>query len=563
MRLFSALFVIALLLVPAVSAKQGTIKLLALVENEENSTGTLADLSLETGPGMGRVFLDTFPLTKIATQVSLRFAQQVACSELDKDCSGTDFFFAIRASPGIVGGPSAGAAAAVLAAAMVDGRTLDPGVAITGTINSGGLIGPVGGLKYKLEAAAKGGLRTVLIPSGTSNVNEENVTVDLIKLGETMNLSVIEVATLDQALVYFTGSAIHRDVPEFVIDPAYASRMKQVAQDLCGRTPTLGGDDEDITNLSYTADTYFAAGEYYAAASYCFRANLAARRDALLEDEPGFDEFQDRIASTLLEVLRLDGETSRRNLTTVTDLQTFMLVKERLQEAAESLNRLALVEEVSAGALSELAYAEERAYSATTWSGFFGLDGAHVTIDNETLQRSCLSKLGEAEERYNYVQSFFPGSLKDTRKKLDRAQRDARNGLFVTCLHQAAQSKAEADIVLSVTGVDESRVQDIIGVKLDATARSLARAQSKDIFPLIGYSYYEYAKALRTEDEYSSLLFAEYANEMSGLDIYFPKQKKRFAIPEIPASIVAAFVLGMLLGAAIISLGRRRSSKRR
>lgn len=563
MRLLGILVVIALLIVPAAYAKQGTIKLLALVENEDNSTGTLADLSLEIGPGMGRVFLETFPLTKIATQVSLRFAQQVACSELDADCSGKDFFFTIRAAPGIVGGPSAGASAAVLAAAMVDGRTLDPNVVITGTINSGGLIGPVGGLQHKLEAAAKGGMTTMLIPAGTSIVKEDNSTVDLVALGKTLNVSVIEVATLDQALIHFTGSAIHRDTPEFIIDPAYASRMKIVAQDLCGRTPTLGGDDEDIANLSSSADTYFAAGEYYAAASYCFRANLAARRDFLLENELNLEEFQDRVAATLIDVLRLDGETSRQNLTTVTDLQTFMLVKERLLEATESLNKLALIEEVSAGALAELAYAEERAYSATTWSGFFGLDGAQVAIDNETLQRSCLSKLGEADERYNYVQSFFPGSLKDTRKKLDRAQQDAQKGLFVTCLHQAAQAKAEADIVLSVTGVEESRVQDIIGVKLDATSRALARAQSKNIFPLIGYSYYEYAKALRTEDAYSSLLFAEYASEMSGLDIYFPKQQRSLGIPEIPASIVAAFVLGMLLGAAIISLSRRRAGRRR
>jgi len=514
MKLVGVLILAAILLAPSVLADYGSVKLLALIQgDDEDDTGTLADLELETRSGHERVFLETFPLTKIATQISMRFAQQIACSELDADCSGKDFFFTIRASPGIVGGPSAGAAAAVLTASLVDNRDLDPAVGITGTINSGGLIGPVGGLKQKIEAAADGGLEKVLIPRGTSLAKEDNSTIDLVAYGNELGIEIVEVATLDEALAHFTGEGIYRTENSFVIDKTYAETMKAVAVDLCTRSQEFN-QNEEMINLSTTADTFFAQGEYYSAASYCFRLNIIGRRMEISEKDWTVDEFQTEVAETLTESLLLDSKTERQEIRTVTDLQTYMLVKERIIETQDALGKLN-VDRVTNGSKRELAYAQERLHSAKTWTNFFGtISGENTNLNNETLQRSCQSKLGEAEERYNYVQTFFPNSLQETRKTLDKAEHNLLNGEYVLCLHQAAKSKSEADVLLSVTGVDDDRVQEIIDTKLQSTERALARAQSKDIFPLIGYSYYEYSQALRKEDPYSALLFAEYANEM-------------------------------------------------
>jgi len=122
---------------------------------------------------------------------------------------------------------------------------------------------------------------------------------------------------------------------------------------------------------------------------------------------------------------------------------------------------------------------------------------------------------------------------------------------------------------LSVTGVEEDRIQEIIDAKLEATARGLARAQGKDIFPLIGYSYYEYSQALRDEDPYSALLFAEYANEMSNLDIYFDKPKSNVItsiVKSEDAENLIAFVFGLIAGGIIVTLfwkGKRRAKKRK
>ena len=548
------LLFLLLLVIPTVSAAEAHVKLLALLEENGNSTGILADLSLETQPGSGRVFLDTFPLTKIATQVSLRLAQQVACTELDKECGSTDFFYTIRASPGIVGGPSAGSSAAVLAAALISERELNESVAMTGTINSGGLIGPVGGTKNKLEAASKGGITKVLIPAGTSVYTDGNESTDLIAFGATLGVEIIEVATLDEALAHFTNKPVVRDEAPFVMDQTYSATMQKVANELCGEQP-LTPRAENFTSIS---DTYAAQGEYYSAASYCFRANLENTEHSL--QGISFDAFQERLARELQDSFALNAE--EHPLVTITDLQTYMLVKERIGEAQDALTKLTKETSVTTENTRELAYAIERLNSARAWGTFFGTPGRKATFTNESLRTSCEEKLGEAEERYNYVQTVYPEGLQQTRKTLNHAEAQAKEGQYIICLHEAAKAKSEADSVLSVLGVEENRTDEIISVKLAATQRALARAQAKQIFPIIGYSYYEYAKALQTEDKYSALLFAEYANELSTLDVYFAESRPSLLVRVPLLSDILLVVGGIALGWILASLFRPKKRKR-
>jgi len=58
------IFLILLLLIPTVNAQRGNMKLLAVSETNNGYKGGVADLFLEIKPGSGRVFLETFPLTK-------------------------------------------------------------------------------------------------------------------------------------------------------------------------------------------------------------------------------------------------------------------------------------------------------------------------------------------------------------------------------------------------------------------------------------------------------------------------------------------------------------------
>jgi ATP-dependent Lon protease len=62
-------------------------------------------------------------------------------------------------------GPSAGVAIVASLASLLTERTVRPDVAMTGEISLRGVVMPVGGIKEKVVAAARAGLRTVILPA--------------------------------------------------------------------------------------------------------------------------------------------------------------------------------------------------------------------------------------------------------------------------------------------------------------------------------------------------------------------------------------------------------------
>ncbi|MBD3807812.1 MAG: endopeptidase La, partial [Epsilonproteobacteria bacterium] len=61
-------------------------------------------------------------------------------------------------------GPSAGIAMVTVISSILSGRGIDSKVAMTGEVTLTGLVLPIGGLKEKLIAAYKAGVKKALIP---------------------------------------------------------------------------------------------------------------------------------------------------------------------------------------------------------------------------------------------------------------------------------------------------------------------------------------------------------------------------------------------------------------
>src|SRR6202011_2772945 len=62
-------------------------------------------------------------------------------------------------------GPSAGVAMSTSLASLLTQRTVRADVAMTGEISLRGVVMPVGGIKEKCVAAARAGIRTVILPA--------------------------------------------------------------------------------------------------------------------------------------------------------------------------------------------------------------------------------------------------------------------------------------------------------------------------------------------------------------------------------------------------------------
>ena len=91
-------------------------------------------------------------------------------------------------------GPSAGAAMCTALVSVLTGRKVKADVAMTGEITLRGEITPIGGLKEKMLAALRGGIKTVIIPD--DNERELSEVPEKIK----GNLNVIKVKWIDEVL---------------------------------------------------------------------------------------------------------------------------------------------------------------------------------------------------------------------------------------------------------------------------------------------------------------------------------------------------------------------------
>ena len=572
------LIMLNLILVPSAFAKQGHMKLLAVKETETGYEGGIADLYLEIRPGSGRVFLETFPLTRTDTQMSTRFAKAIACDFIESDCDDLDFFYTITADSAIIAGPSAGASIAILTVAMLENFDLNENYAITGTINSGGLIGPVGGLKAKVEAAKKAGMKKVFIPAGEIIVRVDNTTVDLKNLSKSLGIEIIEVSTLAEGVKEFTGKEINQKFKKIDISEEYTNTMKNLAKDLCDRSNKLKNEArnsnysanfsalrDNAQNFSSRGREAFERQTFYSSASYCFGANVEYSTLLLLSRNLSKSEATKEIERIKNEIKEFRAKIENIERKTITDLESYIVVEERLVEAQDSANQaLEILNSTNRTekAARTMAYASERISSANSWATFLGKKGKTFNLNKDVLKKSCQSKISEADERKQYVELYFPSTLDNVKKDIDRASSELEKGNYELCLSIASKAKADVDIILSIFGVDSEQYKNIVERKLEIVKNNIAREASKGVFPILGYSYYEYANSLKDSDVFSALLYSEYALELGNLDIYFKESGVKKKAINIDTKLLIVFLFGVLIGAVAVSFAGMKKLKR-
>lgn len=147
---------------------------------------------------------------------------QIRSGRLEQNATIAAFRYAIGRTPGAthtgtvriqgiaygstrMDGSSAGAAMAVGFIALFKGASITHGIAMTGTLQPGGSVGKVGGLRGKIRAAAREGYHTILIPAGQLYHQEWR----LQALADSLGVTVKEVATVDEAYRLMTGASIH------------------------------------------------------------------------------------------------------------------------------------------------------------------------------------------------------------------------------------------------------------------------------------------------------------------------------------------------------------------
>lgn len=132
--------------------------------------GTVLKITAEIRDGSGLVLVNTEVPTGVDFQTSARTAVNVAQKIITVDLSKKDVIFSISSENNqelqAVDGGSAGGAMTVLLISDISGKPINSKILMTGTIESDGSIGRIGGVAQKADAAGKYGAKIFLVPKG-------------------------------------------------------------------------------------------------------------------------------------------------------------------------------------------------------------------------------------------------------------------------------------------------------------------------------------------------------------------------------------------------------------
>ncbi|MDN5327675.1 MAG: uncharacterized protein PWP03_313 [Candidatus Woesearchaeota archaeon] len=548
------LFLVLVLFSHMILQKSKIYSINALAVSNPDSTfahGSTAKIYLWLKEGSGNVFIDTSPMSSIDLQASIRYSNKLACEFLEEDCSKYDFFYRVDTSSFMVSGPSASMAIAVLTVAALKDLPINDSVAVTGTINSGYLIGPVAGLLQKVQSTFETNIKTILIPFGQSIVKSENQTINLTEYGKVMgNKSVIEITSLYDALEYFTGKKFYEKKVVNVSDQKYETVMKEVANKLCDRTKSLlvqvnsslAEDEESYLNLAqqFYNDSLDAMskGNFYAAASFCFSANPRLLYLLLKRNPDEVGELETFVKS---KIDFFDNNLLTKEAKTLGDLQIKGVVNSRVEEAKKELAKF----ENNQSDLFSLAYAFERIYSAVLWSKFYSLDTKQLNFDQDYLKKQCMDMIYELNSMKEFLKFYVPESMLSS-INLDLPKKYFEESKYDLCLFESLKTRASLNVFNTYLFVDQSRFNETISEKLNAAFKEIQKQTAKGYFPIVAYSYYTYAKQLAEKNESSSaILFSEYALELSKMDLFLRKEKG-FHFNFYIQILILGFILGYL-----------------
>lgn len=158
--------------------------------------GTIGNATLSLVSGKGRVLLDSVPAIDTDMQGQIDMAVAYAKYYTNSTLDDKDIVIDFNMHGEIVGGVSSGAAVAIGAIALLEGKNLNKGILITGTISPDGIIRRVGEIREKATVARDSGFTLFLVPQGQSRYRFMNQT-----LQEYLNntIEIKEVATIEDA----------------------------------------------------------------------------------------------------------------------------------------------------------------------------------------------------------------------------------------------------------------------------------------------------------------------------------------------------------------------------
>jgi uncharacterized protein len=526
-KIFRILLILFIIVNTAYALEEGvTVPLVADSSTPDGEQGILLFARVIATNGTGHVFVDTSPYTQVDLQGSARLAAMVASDVLGIDQRSYDFYYIIDISSPIIGGPSAGAALTMATIAAINNWTLDPGVVMTGMINPDESIGPVGGIPYKLEAAAARNYTLFLVPEGTviisKNVEE---TIDVLKLGKDLNVTVKEVSTIQEVVKIFTGHELVK--PAFngtVLTSGYIDLLEPLATNLKKEASDMYKETEGLTSQSpylaqakdiiSRADKMYDDQKYYAATSLYFNSMINIRtarwiygysneadKEKYMSELIGRVENQINLSESELELFKSGG---------VDDVGAVGAAESRITSSKIELDEAMKLNNTDEK-INALAFSHERARTARWWLTLSTPTGKVVPED--ILKDRAGWYLSQAQSISTYMQellsqsSVHPVIISGSSDDLIHAQKEMKSEYYSGAIFDSLQGSVKSSTLIGFMGMLDAQK------KLEQSAGdaklAINEARLAGIEPTLAVSAYEYAETM--QDPYEKINQYAYA----------------------------------------------------
>lgn len=510
-----------------------SVPLVADRSTGDGEEGILLGAEVIVTNGTGHVFVDTNPYTQVDLQGSARLAAMVASDILGIDEKAYDFYYIIDISSPIIGGPSAGGALTVATIAAINKWPLKPNVVMTGTINPDGSIGPVGGIPFKLKAAAARNAELFMIPEGQSNVtvintstrsrgaliisDEKEETVDVIKLGKELNVTVKEVNTIQEVVREFTGHEITKTAYKgTILTTQYMDLLKPLAQNLKaesgnmykGMISTTG--ENQFTKMAKDildrADKMYDDQKYYAATSLYFNSMFTMRS---LVWKDGYDKASDKEQYLMALAKRVDRQINRSEedlgnftLYGVSDVEAVGAAESRITTARIRLDEAKKMNDTGEK-ISSFAFANERARTAQWWMTLATPDGK--IIPEEILKDRAGWYLSQAQSINTYMITLIsesgshPDIMGGAAEDIDHAQKEMERGYYSGAIFDSLQATIKASTSIGLLGKDDADKK--VKESYEDARVAINEARTAGIEPTLAVSAYEYGETMTNQYE--------------------------------------------------------------
>ncbi|MEF8880053.1 MAG: S16 family serine protease [Candidatus Thermoplasmatota archaeon] len=437
----------------------------AVAKTSDGYKGVMSTITVTVqSNGSGRVFVETLPLAQVDMQGSARLAVKVASTLIrrDKNCSvnpdNYDYFFVVRTSAPIIGGPSAGAIMTVATYSLLKNRGMDNRTVMTGMINPDGSVGPVGGLTHKIDAAASVGANRFLISKGQMTYKEtiretesKNGWVRTVVKTVEKNLSnyaeknygmeVLEVTTVSEAIEYFTGIKFSKDGGKGCIKPMlYNESMSFLSTEIQGEANNLYKNASVLFNKTKTEipSSYYKSQDYRGQ----IEDNLKSAKDLLKDSKKlhSNKEYYSSLTKSFQSLIysrfvyygcnyfnKSEGERGSYITNLINETNSFFEKKSKIAKNAE-INGLASLQTVGAAqkrvsradgfinnaaesyengyplnSLYYLAQAKERSKSVKWWVNISYYYDDTTSINQSDIEDLALDYISDAQHAITYA----------------------------------------------------------------------------------------------------------------------------------------------------------------